>query len=61
MAIDDEIGDEKLQGNKNGEAEKISVLSSWKSDKYEYLTDEEILSLGQKWVKEQLRYIFSSR
>ena len=60
MATDDEIGDEKLQGNKNGEAEKISVLSSWKSDKYEYLTGEEI-SLGQKWVKEQLRYIFSSR
>ena len=30
MTIDDEIRDEKLQGNKNREAEKISVLSSGK-------------------------------
>ena len=48
MTIDDEIRDEKLQGNKNREAEKISVLSSGKRRKNEYLTGEEILSLGQK-------------
>ena len=40
MTIDDKIGDEKLQYNINREAAKISVLSSGKVDKYEYLTGE---------------------
>ena len=35
--------DEKLQYNINREAAKISALSSGNIDKYEYLTDEEIL------------------
>ena len=43
MTIGDKIGDEKLQYDINREAAKISALSSSKTDKYEYLTCEEIL------------------
>ena len=43
MTIDDNIRHEKLQYDINREATKISALSSGKIDKYEYLTDEEIL------------------
>ena len=39
----DEIRDEKLQYDISREAEKISVLSTEKIDKYKYLTGEEIL------------------
>ena len=43
--IDDQIEDEKLQYDINGEAAKIS---SDKIGKYEYLTGEEILPSNQK-------------
>ena len=43
MTTEDQITDEKLQYDINREATKISVLSSSKIDKYEYLTGEEIL------------------
>ena len=43
MTINDQIMDEKLQHNINGEAAKISALSSGKIHKYEYLTGEDIL------------------
>ena len=43
MITDDQIEDEKLQYDINREAVKISVLSSDKIDKYEYLNGEEIL------------------
>ena len=36
----DKIRDEKMQYNINREVAKISVLSSVKIDKYEYLTGE---------------------
>ena len=39
--------------NINSKAAKISKLSSGKIDKYEYLTDEEILPPDQKRVMEQ--------
>ena len=48
MINDDQIRDEKLQYNINREAAKISVLSSGKIDKYEYLTGEEMLPSNQK-------------
>ena len=48
MTIDDQIKDEKLQHDINGESSKISVLSSGKIDKYEYLTSKEILPSNQK-------------
>ena len=51
--LDNKISDEKLQCNINREAAKISALSSEKIDKYEYLTDEEILPPDQRRVIEQ--------
>ena len=47
MTFDDKIRDEKFQYDINREAAKISVLSSGKIDKYEYLAGEEILSSDQ--------------
>ena len=41
MTTDDKISDEKLQYDINREAAKILVLSSGRSDKYEFLTGEE--------------------
>ena len=46
--MNDKIRDEKLQYDVNKEAAKISTLSSGKSDKYEYLTGEEILPSNQR-------------
>ena len=43
MTINDKIRDEKLQYKINREAAKISALSSGRTDKYEYLTGEEII------------------
>ena len=43
MAIDDNIGDEKLQYDINGAAAKIPSLSSGNIDRYEYITGEQIL------------------
>ena len=43
MATDDKIRNEKRLYDINREASKISVLSSGKTDKYEFLTSEEIL------------------
>ena len=42
MAINDKIGDEKLQHHISKEVPVISVISSGRVDKYEYLTGEEI-------------------
>ena len=53
MTIDDKIRDKKLQYDINREAVKISALSSEKSDKYEYLTGEEILPSNQRQIIEQ--------
>ena len=50
MTIDDEIKNEKLQFNINRQTAKISVLSSGKIDKYQYLTSEEILPSDQSRV-----------
>ena len=52
MTIDNKIRDEKLQYDINREAVKASVLSSGKIDKYEYLTDEEILPSDQSRIKD---------
>ena len=48
MTTDREIRDEKLQYDINREAVKISALSSGKTDKYEYLTGEEIVPFNQR-------------
>ena len=59
MTIEDQIRDEKLQYDINREAAKISVLSSGKTGKYEYLTGEEILPSNQKQIIEQAKFIYS--
>ena len=41
MTIDDKIIDEKIQYDIDGEATKISGLSSSKFDKYKHLTGED--------------------
>ena len=52
MIIDDQKKDEKIQYDIDRETAKISVLSSGKIDKYEYLTYEEILPSNQKQIVE---------
>ena len=56
MTVDDKIEDEKLQYGFNREVAKISALSSGKTDKYEYLTGEEILPSNQKQIIEQAKF-----
>ena len=50
MTIDEKIKDEKLQYNINREAVKISVLSSGKFDKNEYLTGEKSFPSNQRQI-----------
>ena len=52
MTINDQIRGKKLQYNINREAAQISVLSSGKIDKYEYLSGEEILLSNQQKIIE---------
>ena len=59
MTVIDQIRDGKLQYDINGEATKISALSSGKIDKYEYLTDEEILPSNQEQIIEQGKFTYS--
>ena len=50
-----------LQPSKNnidGEAAKISILSSDKIDKYQYLTDKEILLSNQSQITEQAKFTY---
>ena len=59
MTLEDQIRDEKLQYDSNREAAKISALSSGKTDKYEYLTGEEILPSNQQQIIEQAKFTYS--
>ena len=59
MTIDDKIRDETLKHDINKEPAKISVLSSGKIDKYEYLTDEERLPYHQSRIIEQAKFTYS--
>ena len=59
MTIEDQIRDEKLQYDINREAAKISALSSGKTDKYEYLTGEEILPSTQQHITQQAKFTYS--
>ena len=60
MTIDDQIRNEKLQYDIIREVAKISVLSSGKINKYEYLTGEEILQSIQQQIMEQDKFTYSS-
>ena len=60
MTINDQIRDEKLQYDINGEAAKISSKSSSNFSKYEYLTGEDILPSNQlQIIIEQARFTYS--
>ena len=59
MTINDQIKDEKLQYDINGEAAKISALSSGKIYKYEYLTGGDILPSNQQQIIEQAKFTYS--
>ena len=59
MTIDDQIKYEKLQYNVKREAAKISSLSSCEFNKYEYLTDEEILPSNKQQIIEQAKFEYS--
>ena len=52
MAINDKIKDEKQQWDIMRDATEISGLSSSKSNKYEYLSSEEILPSNQRQIIE---------
>ena len=60
MTIDDQIKDEKIQYDINRESAKISVFSSGKINKYEYLTCEGILPSNQKQIIEQAMFTYLS-
>ena len=59
MIIDEKIKNEKLQYDVNRKAAKISVLSSSKINKYEYLTGEEILPSHQYKIIKQVKFTYS--
>ena len=59
MTIEDQIKDEKLRYDINREAAKVSVSSSGKLDKYEYLTGEEILPSNQQQIIQQAKFNYS--
>ena len=62
MTIDYQIRDEKLQCVQydiNRETAKISVLSSGKIRKYEYLTSEDILPSNQQQIIERAKFTYS--
>ena len=59
MRINNQIRDEKMQYDINMEAAKISVLSTGKIHKYEYLTDKDILPSSQQQIIEQARFNYS--
>ena len=56
MTNDGQIKYEKLQYDINREAAKVSVLSSGKFNKYEYLTGEEILPSNKQQIIEQAKF-----
>ena len=59
MTINNQIRGEKLQHDINREAGKISVLSSGKICKYEYLTGKNILPSNQQQIIEQAKFTYS--
>ena len=59
MTIDDKIIDGKIQYGINRDVANITVMSSGKIDKYEYLTGEEILRSDQRKIYEQAKFTYS--
>ena len=59
MTIYGKIKDEKLQQDSNREPAKVSLLSSGKTDKYEFATGDETLPSDQSRIIEQSKFIYS--
>ena len=59
MTMNDQIKDEKLQYNINREAAKISVLSSGKLHRYEYIPGEDILLSNQQQIIGNTKFTYS--
>ena len=59
MTINGQIRDEKIQYRINGEAAKITALSSGKIHKQEYLTGQDILPCNQQKIIEQAKFTYS--
>ena len=59
MTVVDKIRDEKLEYDINRQAAKITALSSGKTEKYEYLTSEEILPFNWRQIIFSFRKSFS--
>ena len=58
MTIGDKIRDEKVSYDINREAIKISALSSWKIDEYEYYTGEQTLPFDQSRMTELVNFTY---
>ena len=58
MTIDDKIRDEKLRYDINREAAKIAALSSGKTDKYDFLIEEQMIPPHQMRVIEQAKFAY---
>ena len=56
--MNDQIRDEKLRYDINRKAAKISALSSRKTDQYEDLTGNEILSYNQQQIIGKAKFSF---
>ena len=59
MTINDQIRYEKLQYDINRQTSKISALSSGNIQKYEYLTDKDIVPSNQQQTIEQAKFTYS--
>ena len=59
MTIDDQINDEKIKYDINREAAKASVLSSVKTNNYQYFAGEEIQPSDQKEIIEETKFTYS--
>ena len=58
MTINDQIRDEKLQHDICRKTTEISAFSLSKIDKYEYLTDKEILPSHKQQIIQQARFTY---
>ena len=59
MTSDNKIRDEKIQHDINRATAKIFALSSEMTNKYEYLTGQEILPLKQHKIIQEAKVIYS--
>ena len=59
MIIDNKIRDEEVQYDINRETAKLLTLSSGKTDKYEFLTGNEVLPSDQSRIIELANFTYS--